>query len=67
MGFERLESARLDSWAAPLDAFPPSETPPLTTAARLEATDRRDIIAVEGVDLSFGGVKALSSVGCDPK
>ncbi len=62
MGLERLQSAMVDSWAAPLDAFAPSETPPLTTAARLEARDRGDIIAVEAVDLSFGGVKALSSV-----
>ena len=63
MGLEQLEFAMLDSWTAPFDpSFPRSETPHVASGAQVHDNVGGDIVTVEAVDLSFGGVKALSSV-----
>jgi branched-chain amino acid transport system ATP-binding protein len=62
MSAEQVEAAALDAWAAPLDPslFASSERD--AAVARRDAADWNEIVVVEGIELSFGGVRALSGV-----
>jgi branched-chain amino acid transport system ATP-binding protein len=51
----------MTSWAGSLEDFAEVAGAPATTTAR-EASDRGDIVAVAGVSLAFGGVRALVDV-----
>jgi branched-chain amino acid transport system ATP-binding protein len=56
-----IEAASLDTWAAPLDPAIFDSAARSPAAPRVEAAGA-DIVVVEHVDLSFGGVRALSDV-----
>ena len=62
MDLDLSEAAALDTWAAPLDPsiFGLSEQYPTTRRAEFAASG--DLVVVDEIDLSFGGVRALCGV-----
>src|SRR5260221_5432469 len=62
MGVERFGTAAFDQWDLAYDTLDRGETVADEVAPSLATSDPSLAAAVEGIELSFGGVKALSGV-----
>jgi branched-chain amino acid transport system ATP-binding protein len=62
MGIEHYRAVAFDHWVVPFDLLERQDKIAGDVASQSKATEEHNIVAIEGVDLSFGGVKALSGV-----